>query len=107
LRNIGVEVVPPETECTDAKCPFHGSLSIRGQIIQGVVKSASMKGTAVVLSERRRRIPKYERYESRVSQYHAHVPACITVQPGSKVKIAECRKLAKTVSYVVIEKVTS
>ncbi len=105
MKNIGISVAPPEAECTDAKCPFHGTLSVRGQVIEGTVESSAMKGSAVVTRERRRRIPKYERYETRFSKYHAHVPGCITVSKGDRVRIAECRKLAKTISFVIIEKV--
>ena len=34
---------------------------------------------------------------------HAYIPECIDVREGSEVKIAECRPLSKTVSFVVIE----
>ncbi len=105
MKNIGIAVNPPQGECNDQKCPFHGHLSVRGQIIEGVVKSNSMIGTAVISKDRRRKISKYERYETRVSKHHAHIPGCMSVKIGDKVRIAECRKLAKTVSFVVIEKV--
>ncbi|MEM3226951.1 MAG: 30S ribosomal protein S17, partial [Thermoplasmata archaeon] len=47
---------------------------------------------------------KYERYKKESSKYHAHLPDCIKVNIGDKVKIMECRPLSKTVSFVVIEK---
>ena len=34
-RDIGIDVTPPEKECTDQNCPFHGKLSVRGQILEG------------------------------------------------------------------------
>lgn len=105
-RNIGLDVKLPEQECDDQKCPFHGALSIRGQIIDGVVESASMNGSAVIKKTYQRYLPKYERKMTLFSKYHAHVPGCIPVKPGDSVKIAECRKLAKTVTFVVVEKVT-
>lgn len=105
-RNIGLDVKLPEQECNDKKCPFHGELSIRGQIIDGVIESASMKGSAVVKRTHQRYLSKYERKITLFSKYHAHVPQCISLKPGDTVKIAECRKLAKTVSFVVVEKVS-
>jgi small subunit ribosomal protein S17 len=106
FRNIGVEVVPPKEKCTDRNCPFHGTLSVRGQIIEGVVVSDRMKGTVVVKKDYRRYIPKYERFELRTGRYTAHNPPCIDARVGSKVKIMECRPLSKTKSFVVIEQRT-
>ena len=34
---------------------------------------------------------------------HAYLPPCLEVKRGEEVRIAECRRLAKTVSFVVIE----
>lgn len=104
--NIGLNVRVPETECTDKKCPFHGELVVRGQVITGEVESTNMIGSAVITRNIRKRVPKYERNITVLHKYHAHVPACISISPGDSVKIAECRKLSKTISYVVVEKVT-
>ena len=59
IKDIGIDVVPPTSECNDPNCPFHGALAVRGQTIDGVVAT---------------------------------------------VTLAECRPLAKTVSFAVIEK---
>ena len=104
-NNIGIDVASPGEVCADRNCPFHGSLPVRGQVIEGVVKSSSMLKTAVIERSFMRNTPKYERKERRFSKYHAHVPDCIHLELGDKVKIAECRKLARTVSFVVVEKV--
>ena len=104
-KNIGFEVTPPTEECHDKKCPFHGELNVRGQVIDGTVESASMIRSATIVKEYKKALGKYERKETRFSKYHAHVPECIHLAPGDRVKIAECRNLAKTVSFVVIEKV--
>lgn len=104
-ENIGLDVKTPDTECHDKKCPFHGEVKIRGQVILGEVESASMLHSAVITRDYKRPMRKYERKVSRSSKYHAHVPECISVKPGDMVKIAECRKLAKTISFVVVEKV--
>jgi len=106
IRNIGIEVTPPTEECKDSKCPFHGNLKIRGQVLTGVVKSSRMISSATVERIYKRNLKKYERKETRISRYHVHVPGCIKVSPGDTVKIAECRKLAKTISYVVVEKIS-
>lgn len=104
--NIGIDVTPPETKCEDKKCPFHGNLSVRGQVIEGTVSGTGMIQSAVVVRERRIKLPKYERYVKRMSRFHAHVPKCISVSKGDRVKIAECRKLSKTISYVVVERLS-
>ncbi len=104
-RDIGIDVKPPEKECTDPNCPFHGHLKVRGQIIEGVVISDKMQGTVVVEREYLRYVAKYERYEKRRSRYHVHNPPCIDAKVGDYVRFMECRPLSKTVSFVIIEKV--
>ncbi len=101
-KDIGVDVPKPTELCSDINCPFHGSLSVRGQIIEGVVVSDRMQKTVVVKKDFRRYIPKYERYEWRTGRYMAHNPPCIDAKVGAKVKIMECRPLSKTKSFVVI-----
>jgi small subunit ribosomal protein S17 len=103
-RNIGINVTIPKKNCDDIHCPFHGRLPVRGQIITGVVKSRKMKGSISVKKEFMHYVRKYERYEKRTSSYLAHCPPCIELKEGDKVRIAECRPLSKTVSFVAIEK---
>jgi len=103
-RDIGVEVSPPSESCTDPLCPFHGKLSVRGQIISGVVISSKMDKTTVIQREIKRFIPKFERYEKRTHNYVVHNPKCLNVQRGDLVRIMECRPLSKSKSFVVIEK---
>ena len=104
IRDIGIDVVPPTSECNDPNCPFHGSLSVRGQTIDGVVATVKMNKTVVVERNYMRYVQKYERYEKRSSRYSAHAPACLGLKVGDRVRIAECRPISKTVSFVVIEK---
>jgi small subunit ribosomal protein S17 len=104
-RNIGVNVKTPAETCNDKDCPFHGSLSVRGQIITGIVSSTKMHNTIRVKRELTSYVPKYERYEKRTSVYSAHCPPCIKANVGDKVRIAECRPLSKTISFVTIEKI--
>jgi small subunit ribosomal protein S17 len=106
-RDIGIDVTPPVKQCNDTNCPFHGKLSVRGQIIEGVVVSDKMQNTVVVKKDYRRYIPKYERYEWRTGRYIAHNPTCISAKVGTKVRIMECRPIAKTKAFVVIEQTGS
>jgi small subunit ribosomal protein S17 len=103
-RNIGLNVKPPSEQCNDKNCPFHGTLSIRGQIITGEVVSNKMHGSLSVQKEFMHFVKKYERYEKRTSTYHAHCPPCMRLKPGDIIRIAECRPLSKTISFVAIEK---
>ncbi len=102
-RDIGIDVPIPEKSCNDKYCPFHGSLPVRGQILEGTVVSDKMAATVVVEREIRRLVPKYQRYEKRRKRYSAHNPPCINARTGNQVRIMECRSLGKTVSFVVIE----
>ncbi len=104
-RNIGLNVKTPIESCNDKYCPFHGTLPIRGQIITGIVSSVKMQNSISVKREFMNYVPKYERYEKRTSKYSAHCPPCIKLKAGDKVRIAECRPLSKTISFVAIEKI--
>jgi small subunit ribosomal protein S17 len=104
MRDIGINVREPEKECEDVDCPFHGMLPVRGQILEGEVVSDKAPKTVIVLRSYLKKIGKYERYERRQSKIHAHNPPCINAKVGDTVKIAECRPLSKTKSFVVIEK---
>ncbi|MFQ5911085.1 MAG: 30S ribosomal protein S17 [Thermoplasmata archaeon] len=103
-RDIGIDVPLPKKGCEDMHCPFHGNLPVRGQILEGVVKSDKMANTIVVEREYLRLIPKYERYEKRTRKYQAHSPPCLEIKRGDEVAIMECRPLSKTITYVAIEK---
>ncbi len=102
-RNIGLNVSIPEKECDDVNCPFHGILPVRGQVITGKVVSDKMQGSVVVARDYLHYVKKYKRYEKRSSKLHAHNPPCIGAKVGDSVKIAECRPLSKTKTFVVVE----
>jgi small subunit ribosomal protein S17 len=103
-KDIGIDVKAPEEPCTDQHCPFHGKLSVRGQVIEGVVVSEKMKNTAVVERDYLTYDSKYERFVKKTSRYSAHCPPCLGVKTGDSVKAVECRPLSKTVSFVIVEK---
>jgi small subunit ribosomal protein S17 len=94
----------PKKTCEDRNCPFHGSLSVRGRVLDGVVVSAKMDKTVVVERKYLQFSPKFVRYERRHSHIPSHNPPCLDVKEGERVRIAECRPLSKTVSFVVVEK---
>jgi len=104
IKNIGINVKPPSESCDDLNCPFHGTLPVRGQIITGEVISTKMQGSLSVKKEFMHYVKKYERYEKRTSTYLAHCPPCMKIKTGDNVRIAECRPLSKSISFVAIEK---
>jgi len=102
-RNIGLQVPLPKSICADDLCPFHGTLGIRGKLVQGKVVSAKAPKMVVVQQEYPRIVTKYKRYARSKSKIHAHKPTCIDVKEGDIVLTAECRPLSKSVSFVVVE----
>jgi small subunit ribosomal protein S17 len=100
LKIPGVE--PPKEICGDPNCPWHGSLRVRGVILEGSVVKANAKRMVVVSHEYLHYDEKYRRYERRRKKIHAHLPDCIKVIPGQRVVIGECRPLSKTVRFVVL-----
>ena len=104
MRNIGFHVESPQRECEDPDCPFHGTLSVRGRILEGIVVKDRMQRTVVIRRDYHQNAPKYMRYERRHSHIAAHNPPCLDAKAGEKVKIIECRPLSKSVSFVVVEK---
>ena len=104
VKNIGLDVEPPSKVCNDKNCPFHGSLKIRGILIEGKVVSFKMDKTAVVERQYLHYVKKYKRYERRRSRISVHVPPCLDIKEGDVVIAGECRPISKTVSFVVIAK---
>ncbi|TFG33809.1 30S ribosomal protein S17 [Candidatus Thorarchaeota archaeon] len=103
VRNIGIpNVEPPEKTCDDIHCPFHGDLSVRGRVVEGIVTSAKMHKTISFQQDFLSLVKKYSRYERRRSRKLAHLPPCIDVKIGDTVKVVECRPLSKNVSSVVV-----
>ncbi len=106
VRNVGIPgVEPPATSCEDPRCPFHGTLFVRGRVFVGRVVSDKMRRTVVVRRDFLRYIKKYKRYERQNGKISAHNPPCLNVKVGDLVRCAETRPLSKTVSFVVLEKI--
>ncbi|MBN2458014.1 30S ribosomal protein S17 [Candidatus Woesearchaeota archaeon] len=105
-RNIGISVNAPEKECkNDKHCPFHGEISLRGRIIKCKVVHAKVPKNAIVEWNWTKKIPKYERYEKKRTRINVHNPACISAKEGDIVKIMETKKISKTKSFVIVEKI--
>ncbi len=94
----------PKKSCNDKNCPFHGTLSVRGRVFEGIVSTSKMDKTVIVEREYLQFSPKYVRYEKRSGHIPSHNPPCINAKEGEQVKIVECRPLSKTVSFVIVEK---
>ncbi|MDI6819374.1 MAG: 30S ribosomal protein S17 [Candidatus Hodarchaeaceae archaeon] len=101
---VGLNIEPPKERCSDENCPFHGTLSVRGRIFEGTVTSDKTSKTVTVELEYMRKVAKYERYERRTSKLHVHSPPCINARVGDKVRVMECRRLSKTKSFVVVQR---
>jgi len=105
VKNIGIPgIASPNKECNDQKCPFHAKVKLRGRILTGIITSTKMNATVVVKRNFTFYVKKYQRYERRNSKITAHLPHCIEAEVGDTVKIAESKKLSKTVNFIVIEK---
>jgi small subunit ribosomal protein S17 len=63
-----------------------------------------MERTVIVRRDYIHYVPKFMRYERRRSRIPSHNPPCVNSKEGDHVRIAECRPISKTVSFVVIEK---
>ncbi len=106
MREIGVGVKRPQKTCEDANCPYHGTLPVRGKILDGTVVSSKMSGTITVERGHLHYSRKYLRYERRRSRILAHSPPCLELKDGDRVRVVECRPISKEVSFVAIEKIS-
>ncbi len=103
-KTIGIEVPLPKEQCEDKNCPFHGGIKTRGRVFQGEVVSKDTHKSAVITWKRQHYIPKYERYEKRLSKISVHNPKCIDAQVGDVVKVMETRPMSKTKHFVIVQK---
>ncbi len=79
------------------------TLGTRGRRFTGTVVSNKMAKTVTVEWERRKFIPKYQRYERRRTRVKAHDE--LGVKVGDTVEIAETRPISKTKNFLVMRKV--
>ncbi|KAE8678790.1 40S ribosomal protein S11 [Hibiscus syriacus] len=87
-KSIGLGFKTPreaiEGTYIDKKCPFTGTVSIRGRIL---AESFHF----------------FSRYEKRHSNIPAHISPCFRVKEGDHVIIGQCRPLSKTVRFNVLK----
>ncbi|WVZ87081.1 hypothetical protein U9M48_033773, partial [Paspalum notatum var. saurae] len=106
-KSIGLGFKTPreaiEGTYIDKKCPFTGTVSIRGRIIAGTCHSAKMNRTIIVRRNYLHFVKKYQRYEKRHSNIPAHISPCFRVKEGDHVIIGQCRPLSKTVRFNVVK----
>ncbi len=76
-------------------------LTVRGRKFTGIVVSDRMSKTVTVSWERKKYIPKYERYEKRRSKAKAHNPESINAETGDLVEIEETRPISKTKHFII------
>lgn len=102
-RKTGLEVSAPDQECGDKHCPFHAGLPTRGRVFDGRATNTKARKTVTLQKEAPLYMPKFKRYARSKSTIHAHLPECMSVEPGDSVKAVECRPISKSVSFVVVE----
>lgn len=104
-RNIGLPVKEPAkaADVNDKNNPFNGTLAVRGKLFEGTVVSSKARNTVVIEKESPVYFTKFKRYARGKSSIHAHVPSNLEVHEGDRVLAAECRPVAKSVSFVVVE----
>ena len=104
-RNIGIKIKSPKNEPAkdDKKNPLNGTLSVRGKLFQGRVVKNKAKDTVVIQKESPVYFSKFKRYARSKNSIHAHVPSNLDINEGDIVIAAECKPLAKSVSFVVVE----
>mgnify|MGYP003998901521 FL=1 len=95
-------VKSPNKECTDAKCPFHGQISVKKELFKGKVVKKDINGSATIEWFRPYFVPKYERYEVRRSRMRVHNPQCVDAQIGQEVTVALSRPLSKTKIHIIL-----
>ena len=107
-KDVGLGFKTPDAakngNYVDKKCPFTGNVSIRGRILKAMIISAKMKRTVVVRRDYLQYVSKYRRFEKRHRNISVHCSPCFkNVGEGDIVTIGQCRPLAKTVKFNVIE----
>lgn len=90
-------------KCRDKRCPEHGNVSVRGRTFVGKVVKFRADKSAIVEWPRIVNVQKYDRVFKTSSRVMAHVPPCMKIHEGDRVRIGETRKLSKSKSFVILE----
>ncbi|EGW32078.1 uncharacterized protein SPAPADRAFT_61162 [Spathaspora passalidarum NRRL Y-27907] len=106
-KEVGLGFKTPKTAIEghyiDKKCPFVGTISIRGKILTGTVVSTKMHRTIIIRRDYLHYVPKYNRYEKRHKNVAAHLSPAFRVSEGDVVTVGQCRPLSKTVRFNVLK----
>ncbi|PIZ52123.1 30S ribosomal protein S17 [Candidatus Woesearchaeota archaeon CG_4_10_14_0_2_um_filter_33_13] len=92
----------PAKECTDQKCPFHGTINVKDELFNGKVVKKDINHSATIEWTHSTYISKYERYEVKKSRMRVHNPACVDAEIGDEVIVARTRPLSKTITHVIL-----
>lgn len=107
-QSVGYGIQTPETAINatyiDKKCPFTGTVHVRGRIFKGVVHKMKADKTIVVMIRYLFYNKKYKRYARRNSKINVHLSPCFNglVNLGDTVICGETRPLSKTKAAAVI-----
>jgi len=106
-KSVGLGIKTPraaiEGSYVDKKCPWTGSVNIRGKLITGIIKTAKMKNTVIIRKDYLHYIKKYNRFEKRHKNTPVHVSPCFRVRPGDSILAGQCRPLSKTVRFNMLK----
>ncbi len=100
-------VKAPEKECTDKKCPFHGEINVKKELLRGKVIKKDINRSATIEWEKTTYVPKFERYQVSKSRLRVHNPTCVDAQIGDVVVVARTRPLSKVKNHVILGPVVS
>ena len=81
------------------------TIQSRGREFVGTVVNAKMQKTVTVEWPRQVYMPKFERYLTKRTRVKAHNPDSVGAKVGDMVRIQECRRISKTKSFLIIEKI--
>merc|ERR1712054_21102 len=106
-KSIGLGIKTPRTAIegtyVDKKCPWTGSVNIRGKMISGVIQKAKMKNTVIIRKDYLHYIKKYQRFEKRHKNTPVHVSPAFRIKVGDEILAGQCRPLSKTVRFNVLK----
>jgi len=106
-KQVGLGIKTPRTAIegtyVDKKCPWTGSVNIRGKLLTGVIKTTKMKNTVIIRKDYLHFIKKYNRFEKRHKNTPIHVSPAFRVKVGDEILAGQCRPLSKTVRFNMLK----
>lgn len=106
-KSVGLGIKTPkaaiEGTYVDKKCPWTGSVNIRGKMITGVIKTTKMKNTVIIRKDYLHYIKKYNRFEKRHKNTPVHVSPAFRVKAGDEILAGQCRPISKTVRFNMLK----